>query len=663
MATGGLRRPESLASQGSPPRPLLVARSPGPSLWRIVRRETELVSIGTYLRVGSELLGYRIERVLGRGGMGVVYLAHQLALQRLVALKLLAPELAADERFRERFLDESKLAASLDHPSIVPVIDAGEVDGRLYIAMRYVEGTDLKRLLEVDAPLEPKRALALLTPVADALDAAHSKGLVHRDVKPSNVLLDQEEHVYLADFGLAKPVSERGLVEQSHFTASVEYVSPEQVVGEPVGPTADVYSLGCVLYECLTGQVPFRADSLIAVLWGHVNESPPLASERNPDLPSAIDAIFTKALAKSPDERYPNCDELISSTREALGIDDVVGVRDRRPVALLGVGLLVAVAAAAAALLLSRGGGGSQPITQADSLVRIDPGTSGVIKRIPVGHGARGVAVGAGAVWVSAEGDSSLWRVDPRTGVTQRVTGLADPTDVAVAGSGFGASVYVGYSLGVAQIVPSSGVALGRVNGTAAGEWANPSVSAGKLGVWIGDSSAPAVDRLGLSQKLGATGVVEGIPIARGPDETTGFNILSAIAVGESAVWATGDTLEHVLFRIEPSKRTVNRFALPSAPGPVAVGAGAVWVGGQLEDVVWRVDPRSGTVTNTIPVGRGVSAVAVGDGSIWVTSSIDGTVSRIDPRTRKVVETIPVGGVPEDVAVGADGVWVLTRAS
>src|SRR5262245_47770518 len=271
------------------------------------------MSVSAELRVGAELLGYRIERVLGRGGMGVVYLAHQLALERMVALKLLAPELAADERYRERFLNESKLAASLDHPSIVPVIDAGEVDGRLYIAMRYVEGIDLRHRLESEAPLEPELALSLLAPIADALDAAHARGLVHRDVKPSNVLLDLESHVYLADFGVARPVSESGLVEQSHFTASVEYVSPEQIAGAPVGPTADVYSLGCVLYECLTGQPPFRSESLIAVLWGHVNEPPAPATERDPELPHAIDPVLARALAKAPDERYPTCGELVSA--------------------------------------------------------------------------------------------------------------------------------------------------------------------------------------------------------------------------------------------------------------------------------------------------------------------------------------------------------------
>jgi streptogramin lyase len=244
------------------------------------------------------------------------------------------------------------------------------------------------------------------------------------------------------------------------------------------------------------------------------------------------------------------------------------------------------------------------------------------------------------------------------------VTGLPDPGDVAVGGTGSRANVYVGDDDGVAQIGPSSSFNTSRVKGLPPGEWGTPGVAAGKLGIWVTDSSGPAVDRLGLDPKLGAMSVVERVPVRRAPNEASGFNVLSAIAVGKDAVWATGDTLEHALFRIDPATRRVTRLPLPSAPGPLAVGAGAVWVGGQLEDVVWRVDPRSGQVTDTIPVGGGVSDLAVGDGAVWATSSIDGTLVRIDPRTRKVVATISVGGgSAQGLAVGAGGVWVARDAS
>ena len=249
-------------------------------------------------RIGTDLLGYRIESLVGRGGMGVVYRAYDVRLKRSVALKLVAPELSEDVRFRERFLTESELAASLEHPNVVPIHDAGEVERQLFIAMRHVEGTDLKSLLREEGVLEPKRALALLAQVADALDAAHKRGLVHRDVKPSNVLLDSQEHVYLADFGLSRRLKDEGIPGGEGFSLGTPaYVAPEQIDGGEVDGRADLYSLGCLLYECLTGEAPFRRDSELAVLWAHAQEEPPKASVRNPAPPKAIDAVVARAQA------------------------------------------------------------------------------------------------------------------------------------------------------------------------------------------------------------------------------------------------------------------------------------------------------------------------------------------------------------------------------
>jgi ABC-type branched-subunit amino acid transport system substrate-binding protein/tRNA A-37 threonylcarbamoyl transferase component Bud32 len=295
--------------------------------------------------------------------MSVVYRAEDLRLKRKVALKLMAPELAEDERFRERFLRESELAASIDHPSIVPIYEAGEVDGQLYIAMRYVEGTDLKVLLHAEGSLEPKRALALLEQVGTALDAAHQRGLVHRDVKPANVLISVQagrEHCYLSDFGLTKQTSsESGLTESGQFVGTAEYIAPEQIERRRVDGRADIYSLGCILYQCLTGEVPYPGERLMAVLWAHVNERPPSASERNPELPAAVDTVIAKALAKSPEERYPSCGELIDAAREALPArEPATAPARRRPRrAFIAGALVVATAAVAAGLLLTRGGG------------------------------------------------------------------------------------------------------------------------------------------------------------------------------------------------------------------------------------------------------------------------------------------------------------------
>jgi WD40 repeat protein len=274
-------------------------------------------------RVGTELAGYRIESLLGQGGMSVVYLAEDLRLKRKVALKLLAASLAEDKSFRDRFLRESELAASIDHPNIVPIYEAGTTEDILFIAMRYVEGGDLKGRLQ-GGRLDPADAIGIVAQVASALDAAHAARLVHRDVKPSNVLLDTgtrpdgSDHVYLADFGITKRVSEEtGVGDRGQLLGTIDYVAPEQIAGEEIDGRADVYSLGCVLYECLVGQPPFRRDSDIAVVFAHLETESPAPSEQRPELPAALDAVIARALAKQPEQRYPSCREF---ARAALAV-------------------------------------------------------------------------------------------------------------------------------------------------------------------------------------------------------------------------------------------------------------------------------------------------------------------------------------------------------
>jgi serine/threonine protein kinase len=263
------------------------------------------VNVHTQLEIGSEFLGYRIEELVGRGGMGVVYRAYDLRLKRTVALKLIAPDLALDERFRERFTRESEVAMTLEHPNVVPIYDAGDVDGRVYLAMRYVEGTDLRTLLRAEGALDPTRALAICSQMAAALDAAHATGLVHRDVKPANVLLDPSDHVYLADFGLTRRLEEPGLRDgEGRSLGTPTYLAPEQIEDQPVDGRADVYSLGCLVYECLTGEPPFAGRSRLAVAWAHLEEDPPNASEHKSGLPEAIDPVIRKAMAKEPDDHY-----------------------------------------------------------------------------------------------------------------------------------------------------------------------------------------------------------------------------------------------------------------------------------------------------------------------------------------------------------------------
>jgi serine/threonine protein kinase len=330
------------------------------------------MSTRTQLELGSDFLGYRIEELIGRGGMGIVYRAYDLRLKRTVALKLVKPELALDERFRERFSRETELAMSLEHPNVVPIHDAGEVDGRLYLAMRLVAGTDLRQLLRGEGALEPSRALAICGQVANALDAAHAKALVHRDVKPSNVLLDESEHVYLADFGLTRRPEEQGTqAGEGRSIGTPAYLAPEQIEGQPVDGRADVYSLGCLLYECLTGEPPFTGDSPLAVAWAHLEEEPPSASANKPDLPDAIDAVIRKALAKSPDDRYPTCAALVADAEAALGLRQLPIFRRRRLLLLVGTAILALVAAAVAVAIYSSQGTPQAKVGSADNPITV----------------------------------------------------------------------------------------------------------------------------------------------------------------------------------------------------------------------------------------------------------------------------------------------------
>ena len=384
-------------------------------------------SVDVDSRVGTEIAGYRIERVLGRGGMAVVYLAHHERLDRHVALKLLAPELAEDEQFRERFLRESKLAASLDHPNVIPIHDADEADGVLFIAMRYVEGTDLGRLLKGEEPVSPAGTLAILDRVASALDAAHARGLVHRDVKPENVLLaeaapGEPEHVYLTDFGLSTRLGdEQEADDAAGLLGSLDYLAPEQIRDQPVTAQTDVYALGCVLFRALTGEAPFSGGGRLAVLWGHLEKPPPSASERDPDLPVALDPVLTRAMAKEPRERHESCAALIEQTRDALGLSRQAAApppRRKRGLVLAGAVLTIAVVVAAVvpALLLTGGDDGpavgeewsrvvGDQATFGGSAEAIVQGLArGETRLVAVGTDGDPPEVGDAGVWTSSDG-------------------------------------------------------------------------------------------------------------------------------------------------------------------------------------------------------------------------------------------------------------------
>jgi pSer/pThr/pTyr-binding forkhead associated (FHA) protein/predicted Ser/Thr protein kinase len=275
------------------------------------------------IAAGTEIGGYRILNLLGQGGMGVVYLADHVGSGQRVALKLLTPDLARSSGFRERFVREANYASTMRHPNVIEVFDAGEQENVLYIAMQYVEGEDLKALLVREGRLDARRTVGILGQVASALDAAHSTGLMHRDIKPGNVMIaaGQPEHCYLTDFGLSKnPSSDSiALTAQGEFVGTIDYTAPELVLGKKADSRLDVYSLGCLFYECLAGQPPFPKERDVEVLYAHIQDPPPRVSAVRPDVPAALDDVIIKAMAKKPEDRFPTCGAFIDAARTIVG--------------------------------------------------------------------------------------------------------------------------------------------------------------------------------------------------------------------------------------------------------------------------------------------------------------------------------------------------------
>ena len=594
-------------------------------------------------RIGTELAGYRIGRVLGRGGMSVVYLAHDHRLQRNVALKLLAPGLAEDEGFRARFLRESQLAASLDHPNVVPVYEAGEVDGLLYIAMRYVPGTDLKALLRAEGALAPERALVLAGQVANALDAAHERGLVHRDVKPSNVLLTgrpSKEHCYLSDFGLSTSASDRSVADPEKIVGTIDYVAPEQIRGVDVDGRADEYSLACLLYECLVGDVPFRRASDVAVIYAHLEEALPKASARARGLPAGVDAVLERGTAKLPDERWQTCAALVEAARSALGDGAPKGRARRRRRGWIAVAL-TAVAAAAGIAVLTLGGGGTT-IARSDSLVQIDARGGRLVAGLPVGARPTAVTVCAGSIWVTTRA-GSVFQIDPKSLTQHEVHVGGTPSDVADVGD------LAAVVSGSPERVTMIDAQFGQISGFVEVPGARAPATAVAYGrdIWVANPGGRSLALVGPPY----TGVTGSVRLPAAP---------RMVAAGEAAVWVVGG---RTLWRVDPrALQVVASVRLAFAPAAIDAGSGGVWLVDRSGNAVVRVDPGSGA-RSRVDVGRAPTAVAVGGDAIWVANQADGTVSRIDPRRNAVDKTIRVGAEPVDLVAGLGAVWVVRRTA
>jgi streptogramin lyase len=650
--------------------------------------------------VGSEVAGYRIESVLGTGGMSVVYLARHLRLDRHVAFKVLASVLAEDERFRERFIRESRLAASLEHPNIIPIYDAGEAGGLLYIAMRYVDGADLKRRIADRTRLEPDEAIPLLDHVADALDAAHARGLVHRDVKPGNVLIGkgsepgQPEHVYLSDFGLTKRTSsESGLTESGQFVGTLDYAAPEQFEGKPLGPQTDVYSLACVLYECLAGEVPFLREQQAALMYAHLLAPPPAVTAARADLSGGIDAVVARGMAKDPAARYERAGSLMADARDALAVPGsslatpqfdtkggwtLASGRPRRiglARTLIGIGALAFVIAGLvlATSRLDRGttggrtgaspsvpaatGASSAPAAAVGKVVRLNRVSGVHDAEIPFPEVPGSVATGEGAVWVTLPQAGLLARIDPATNrITDRIPVGAKPSAVAV---GLG-SVWVANEEDgtVSRVSPSTNQVTGTTIDVTRGV-DRLVVAFGS--VWAGNQLEGIVFRLDPVARV----IQASIPVAGFSDFSPGPDVL---AVATYAV-QSGPVVD--VGAIDPAKNVYEVLATPidasgtsgHARSSLTVDDEFVWLTASVNNSLMRLEIPSGKFT-FIPTGRDPAFLADdGIGSIWVANRGDGSVWKISKGARSASAVVTVGGAVGEIAVGEDGVWVAVGGS
>ena len=604
---------------------------------------------------GREIAGFRIESEIGRGGMGVVYLAHQSFPERKVALKLLSPDLASDPAFRERFVHESNAAASTEHPNIVPVYGAGEADGQLYLAMRFIEGTDLGSLLSTEGALSPERSARICAEIADALEAAHERGLIHRDVKPGNILLDPRDRAYLTDFGLIRRTQlHTDITKTGQFMGTVDYCAPEQIKGGEIDGRADVYSLGCVLFECLTGAPPFRKDTEVATIYAHLEEDVPKASVKRPGISALLSSVGAKAMAKRPENRYATAGEMA----EALRGSSRPRPGPRRRSMLIGLGAVLALLVVGIAILASRSDETGQPPPSAqgpsastvplNSLFQIDPATGAIVSELtsmPTSVDNRPqIEVGEGGVWILV--GPNVVHVDPTDGTIVGTVNVSGGTATAFDSIAVGSrTVWVGAIPGIVRINPATDEELRPVVLNAPGVLQQTFVALGSGSAW-GLTTDARVTRV--DPQTGATkGTVDIGQSASG------------LASGFDALWIT-DALQGTLTRVEPETLDPDApIAVSGDLDAIATGAGSVWILDSSAGVVIPVDPATSLSDSQIRVGLGPTDVAVGLGAVWVTNNGDGTISKINPVTHNV-ETFEIGAPVAAIAVDeeSDTVWV-----
>jgi ABC-type transport system substrate-binding protein/tRNA A-37 threonylcarbamoyl transferase component Bud32 len=574
--------------------------------------------MGSPLAAGTVVGDFRIGSLLGQGAMGSVYLAEEVSSGSRVALKLLAPELARDERFRQRFLRESEVAASLEHPNIVRTLAYGEEGSLLYLAMAYVEGPDLRELLRRDGRLEPARAVALVGQVAAALDAAHRAGLVHRDVKPRNILIAGDDAL-VCDFGLARHMSSvSSLTGERGFVGTIDYVPPEQIEGGPIDGRADVYSLGCVLYECLTGERPFDRETELAVVFAHLNEPPPRPTELRPELPAPFDSVVATALAKAASGRYGTCGEVAAAARSALHGKRRRRRKDLRLAAAAAIATAVAAGAIIGGVLLTRGSGpqetatGPPPLSVVgNALNLVEPASGRVLGHVALGARAVGTSAGFDVVtnghdaWALVIASQRLLQIDLQT---RRVS----------------SSVRLPW-------VPAGRLGLGG-----GFVWVTQDGGHGVLGV---DSRTARIERrFTIEGQLG-----------------------TGIAYGAGSLWLAEDA---EVARVDPrTGRLLAHIAeVPgqdAEPGWLVFADGWLWAGSNA--IVRKIDPVSNTIVAKTAVPGRISDLTV-DNGVWVAVTPDDLLFNLNEDDLTLEGSVSAGRDPERLSSGGGRVWLANAA-
>jgi DNA-binding beta-propeller fold protein YncE len=621
-----------------------------------------LSAVDSELQAGDVFAGYRVTGVAGRGGMGVVYEAQQLDLQRPVALKLIATPLARDEAFRERFVRESRAAAAIDHPNVIPVYSAGEDDGRLYLAMRFVDGEDLRSLVQREGPLEPARAASIIAQIANALDAAHARGLVHRDIKPANVLLDRD-HAYLTDFGLTKRLTgETTMTGSGRWVGTLGYIAPEQIRGEGVDARADVYALGCLLFYVLTGVAPYRRDSDEATLYAHLNDAPPDARALAPEVPEELAEVVSRALEKDPDDRYLSAGDLGRAALAAVGdgpapppervvargaaapggfADDETAVPGGGPDARTATPTAPTALAPAGAAAPPRSAGARTWITPV--LALLAGAAIVVVAVVLLGGGDDQPGSGTASQTVTTPAGSGAPRVAQ--------TATVDPRPNAIAyarGRVWVGSVRSGRLIGL----PADGEGARR---TIKLPWSSgtTSVAAGFGSLWVTNGDQARLVRIDP-----VSGHVQG-------DRLVGSGTADVVAAGEGAVWVgqrarRTDGPPSSIIKVDPHGGATKEILFgQEGVGDITTGGGYVWVPNRRRNRLSRIDPGSGERRST-PIGFGKHRVAFGANQVWVTNYDDGTISQNNRSlSNAVTDALAVRG-PLDLVVSGTTAWVAS---